>query len=145
MSSASKLQSVAPIFQVANLQRSIDFYTRVLGFELGWTAGEPPDRASLCRDSVEITIETDAAPVRAKAYVQVSGVDEIYARAAGAGANVTVPLADRFYGMRDGRIVDPDGNELHSASRSSKTELHSQPRRDAARLESDELLVLLDP
>ena len=107
------LSSIAPIFQVANLQRSIDFYTRVLGFELGWTAGEPLDRASLCRDSVEITIETDPAPMRAKAYIYVSGVDEIYSRAAAAGAQVTVPLADRFYGMRDGRIVDPDGNELH--------------------------------
>jgi uncharacterized glyoxalase superfamily protein PhnB len=107
------LRAIAPIFQVANLQRSIDFYTRVMGFELGWTAGEPPDRASLCRDSVEITIETDPAPVRAKAYVHVSGVDEIYARAAAAGAQVSVPLADRFYGMRDGRVLDPDGNELH--------------------------------
>jgi uncharacterized glyoxalase superfamily protein PhnB len=111
--SLPKYNAVAPIFQVADLQRSIDFYTRVLGFKVEWTAGEPPDRASLCRDSVEITIETDPAPVRAKAYVYVSGVDEIYSRAAAAGANVTVPLADRFYGMRDGRIADPDGNELH--------------------------------
>jgi uncharacterized glyoxalase superfamily protein PhnB len=107
------LHAIAPIFQVASLQRSIDFYTRVMGFDLGWTAGEPPDRASLCRDNVEITIETDPAPVRAKAYVYVRGVDEIYSRAAAAGAQVSVPLADRFYGMRDGRIVDPDGNELH--------------------------------
>ncbi|HEU4779552.1 MAG TPA: VOC family protein [Steroidobacteraceae bacterium] len=113
MSEESRFHSIAPIFQVANLQRSIDFYTRVMGFELGWTAGEPPDRASLCRDSIEITIETDAAPVRGKAYIQVNGVDEVYARVASAGAHVTVPLADRFYGMRDGRIVDPDGNELH--------------------------------
>ena len=110
--SEPKLYAIAPIFQVASLQRAIDFYTRVMGFELGWTAGEPLDRASLCRDNVEITIETDVAPVRAKAYIYVSGVDEVYARAAAAGANVTVPLADRFYGMRDGRIVDPDGNEL---------------------------------
>lgn len=80
---------------------------------MGWTAGEPLDRASLCRDNVEITIEIDPAPVRAKAYIYVSGVDEIYSRAAAAGAHVKVPLADRFYGMRDGRIVDPDGNELH--------------------------------
>ena len=108
-----KLSAIAPIFQVSNLQRAIDFYTNVMGFELGWTAGEPPDRASLCRDNVEITIETDPSPARAKAYIYVTGVDEIYSRAASAGANVTVPLADRFYGMRDGRIVDPDGNELH--------------------------------
>jgi uncharacterized glyoxalase superfamily protein PhnB len=110
---APAFHAIAPIFQVADLQRSIDFYTRMLGFTLGWTAGEPPDRASLCRDGVEITIETDAEPVRAQAYIQVSGVEQIYARAASAGANVTVPLADRLYGMRDGRILDPDGNELH--------------------------------
>lgn len=111
--SGSKYDAISPIFQVADLERSIDFYTRVLGFELGWTAGEPPDRASLCRDNIEITIEADATPVRAKAYLYVSGVDEIYSRAAAAGAHVMVPLADRFYGMRDGRIADPDGNELH--------------------------------
>jgi uncharacterized glyoxalase superfamily protein PhnB len=110
---AQTFHAIAPIFQVADLQRAIDFYTGVLGFTLGWTAGEPPDRASLCRDHVEITVETDATPARAKAYVQVSGVDEIYARAAAAGANVSVSLGDRFYGMRDGRILDPDGNELH--------------------------------
>src|SRR5688572_21184246 len=111
--SIAKFQAIAPIFQVADLQQSIDFYTQVMGFELGWTAGEPLDRASLCRDNIEITIEADPAPARAKAYIYVSGVDEIYTRAAAAGAQVKVPLADRFYGMRDGRIVDPDGNELH--------------------------------
>jgi uncharacterized glyoxalase superfamily protein PhnB len=111
--SEPEFSAIAPIFQVANLQRSIDFYTRVMGFELGWTAGEPLDRASFCRDSVEITVEVDSAPIRAKAYIQVIGVDEIYARLSAAGAKITVPLADRFYGMRDGRVVDPDGNELH--------------------------------
>jgi uncharacterized glyoxalase superfamily protein PhnB len=109
----TRLTAVCPIFQVADLQRSIDFYTRVLGFELGWTAGEPPDRASLCRDAVEITIESDPSPVRGRAYVYVVGVDEYYARAAAAGATISVAVADRFYGMRDGRILDPDGNELH--------------------------------
>jgi uncharacterized glyoxalase superfamily protein PhnB len=111
--SEPKLSAIAPIFQVANLQRAIDFYTRVMGFELGWTAGDPPDRASFCRDSVEITVEVDAAPTRSQAYVQVSGVDDYFTRIASAGAQVKVPLGDRFYGMRDGRVVDPDRNEIH--------------------------------
>jgi len=107
------LHAIAPIFQVANLQRGIDYYTRVMGFELGWTAGEPPDRASFCRDSVEITVEVDPVPARAKAYIQVQGVDKYFSRIFAAGARMKVPLADRFYGMRDGRIEDPDGNEIH--------------------------------
>ena len=108
-----KLSAIAPIFQVANLQRAIDFYTRVMGFKLGWTAGEPADRASFCRDSIEITVEVEAVPARGQAYVQVQGVDAYFARITAADARVKVPLGDRFYGMRDGRVIDPDGNEIH--------------------------------
>jgi len=109
---AAKLNSVSPIFQVANLQRSIDFYTQVMGFELAWTWGTPPDRASLCRDSVEITLEVERSPRPSDVYVQVKGIDDYYARIVGAGAQVRVPLADRKYGMRDCRIRDPDGNGI---------------------------------
>jgi catechol 2,3-dioxygenase-like lactoylglutathione lyase family enzyme len=88
------LHAVSPIFQVSNLQRGIDFYTRVMGFELEWTWGSPPDRASLCRDAIEITLEVERSPRTSHIYVQVRGV------------------ADRIYGMRDGRIADPDGNYI---------------------------------
>ena len=50
----ANLRAICPIFQVSNLERGIEFYTRVMGFELSWTWGDPPDRASLCRDAVEI-------------------------------------------------------------------------------------------
>ena len=42
----------------------------------------------------------------------MTGVDAYYNQITVAGANVVVPLADRPYGMRDFRIVDPSGNEL---------------------------------
>jgi uncharacterized glyoxalase superfamily protein PhnB len=113
MNSAPKLESITPIFQVADLQRSIRFYTRVMGFDLSWTAGDPADRASFCRDSIEITVEIEAVPARGQAYIQMRSVDEYFSRITAAGARVKVPLADRFYGMRDGRIEDPDGNVIH--------------------------------
>jgi predicted enzyme related to lactoylglutathione lyase len=106
------LTSICPIFQVANLDRGIDFYTRVMGFELGWTWGTPPDRASVCRDAVEITLEVEAQPRYAHVYIQVTGIDAYFAKVTAAGATVVHPLADRVYGMRDGRIADPDGNHL---------------------------------
>jgi catechol 2,3-dioxygenase-like lactoylglutathione lyase family enzyme len=106
------LHAVAPIFQVAHLQRGIDFYTQILGFDIAWTWGTPPDRASLCRDRVEITLEVAPAPTPSKVYIQVNGVDEYYARVTTAGAKLVVPLADRVYGMRDCRIEDPDGNAI---------------------------------
>jgi predicted enzyme related to lactoylglutathione lyase len=107
-----KLHSVCPIFQVSNLARGIEFYTRVMGFELGWTAGDPPDRASLCRDAVEIMLEVEANPILSHAYIQVEGIDAYFGRVTTAGAKVVFPLADRAYGMRDGRIADPDGNHV---------------------------------
>jgi uncharacterized glyoxalase superfamily protein PhnB len=107
-----KLTAICPIFQVKNLDRGIDFYTRVMGFELAWKWGEPPDRASLCRDAIEITLEVERLPLRSMAYIQVKGIDAYFERIAAAGAKVTVPLADRVYGMRDGRIEDSDGNQL---------------------------------
>jgi uncharacterized glyoxalase superfamily protein PhnB len=106
------LHAVSPIFQVSNLQRGIDFYTRVMGFELEWTWGSPPDRASLCRDAIEITLEVERSPRTSHIYVQVTGVEAYFAMIAAAGATVIVPLADRIYGMRDGRIADPDGNYI---------------------------------
>jgi uncharacterized glyoxalase superfamily protein PhnB len=106
------LHAVSPIFQVNNLQRGIDFYTRVMGFELGWTWGTPPDRASLCRDNVEITLEVEREPRTSHIYVQVKGIDAYFEQIVRAGAKVVVPLADRVYGMRDGRVTDPDGNHL---------------------------------
>jgi uncharacterized glyoxalase superfamily protein PhnB len=111
----SKFHAVAPILQVENLQRGIVFYTTVLGLKLAWTWGDPPDRASFCRDAVEITIEERKLGEAARLshlYLQVDRVDEYFSRISAAGARVKAPLADRVYGMRDCRVLDLDGNEL---------------------------------
>jgi uncharacterized glyoxalase superfamily protein PhnB len=108
--------AITPILQVENLQRAIEFYTTIKGFTLAWTWGDPPDRASVCRDAVEITVEEkklgEAARV-SKAYLQTDRIDDYVSAIKGKGARVPVPLADRVYGMRDCRVLDPDGNELH--------------------------------
>jgi uncharacterized glyoxalase superfamily protein PhnB len=71
--------------------------------------------ASVCRNRVELNLSQSSSEVKlyvSKVYFQVSGVDAYYNRVTTAGANVAIPLADRPYGMRDFRIVDPSGNEL---------------------------------
>jgi predicted enzyme related to lactoylglutathione lyase len=103
-------QSVTPILLVSDLQRALDFYQRVMGFEPGWIAGEPPRIASVCRDSIEIMVRKEATPTRSQIYIGVDGVDEYHQRLSAAGAKVTVPLDDRHYGIRDFTIEDPDGN-----------------------------------
>jgi uncharacterized glyoxalase superfamily protein PhnB len=108
----TKIEMIAPELQVSNLDRSIDFYRRAFGFEVSWCVGEPPQLACLCRDNAEFTLRVVAQPVPIHFYLTVAGVDESFGTALAAGARELVPLEDRWYGMRDGRVADPDGNQI---------------------------------
>ena len=108
----TKLNSVTPILQVADLQRALSFYRDVLGFAQGWIVGEPPWLASVCRDVVEFHLYVVEKPVPSHVYLNVNGVDEYFSAAAAAGAQVVYALENRKYGMRDGRLADPDGNHI---------------------------------
>jgi catechol 2,3-dioxygenase-like lactoylglutathione lyase family enzyme len=111
---------------VRDIERSLEFYER-LGFRLLRDGG----------DFVELTWEDhrlflaelsafrdtpDAAPVTpppfplANVRVMVSNVDECWKRVNDMGARVIVPLADRYYGLRDFTIADPDGFGIRFAS-----------------------------
>jgi len=109
------LRTVSPILPVADVTAAIRFYRDVLGFRVGWTWGNPPTVASVCRDQVELMLERggEGLPAStAKVYLTMSGIQPFHDAAVAAGARVAVPLAVRDYGMRDCRLVDPDGNEL---------------------------------
>jgi uncharacterized glyoxalase superfamily protein PhnB len=108
----SKVEMLAPELQVGNLDRSIDFYRRAFGFEVSWCVGKPPELACMCRDNAEFTLRVVAQPVPIHFYMTVAGVDSSFATALAEGARELVPLEDRWYGMRDGRVADPDGNQI---------------------------------
>lgn len=111
---AARLRGAVPILSVNELSDALVYYQRVLGFQVGWTWGDPPRLASVCRDDVELNLAqaADGNPTSSRVYVYAAGVDTYYDQVTRAGARVAVPLADRPYGMRDFRIVDPSGNEL---------------------------------
>jgi len=98
-----KLESAVPILPVGDLSEALDYYQRVLGFDIEWKWGEPPYLASVCRDHVEVnlSLSSEPAPAPSKVYFQMAGVDTYYSKLTQAGAKVAVPLADRPYGMRD--------------------------------------------
>ena len=108
----SNIEMLSPELQVADLDRSIDFYRRAFGFEVAWSAGEPPGLVCLCRDNAEFTLKLVAIPAPIHVYFTVTDVDASFATAIAAGARELVPLEDRWYGMRDGRVADPDGNQI---------------------------------
>ncbi len=112
---AAILEAAVPILSVADLSAALDYYERVLGFHVEWKWGEPPHLAGVCRDRVEVNLSqltSGTKPTTSKVYFQMAGVDAYYNRVTTAGAEVAISLADRPYGMRDFRVVDPNGNEL---------------------------------
>jgi catechol 2,3-dioxygenase-like lactoylglutathione lyase family enzyme len=111
---------------VRDIGRSVEFYER-LGFQLLRDGG----------DFVELTWEDHrlflaelsafrdapgAAPLTAPPFppanvrVMVPDVDEYWKRVNDLGARIIVPLADRYYGLRDFTIADPDGFGVRFAS-----------------------------
>jgi catechol 2,3-dioxygenase-like lactoylglutathione lyase family enzyme len=114
----STIQLVTEIL-VRDIKRSTAFY-RSLGFELLRDGG----------DFVELTWEehclflaelsafpevplppASAAPAfpPANVRVMVPDVDRLWALAKEVGAPVIIPIDDRYYGLRDFTIADPDG------------------------------------
>ena len=54
---------------------------------------------------------------RANVRVMVPNVDDYWIKAKELGAEIVTPIADRYYGLRDFTIADPDGFGIRFASR----------------------------
>jgi catechol 2,3-dioxygenase-like lactoylglutathione lyase family enzyme len=110
---------------VADIERSVCFYLD-LGFtllrdggdfvELGWE----DHRLFLAELSAFHNTAAEASPrpkfPRANVRVMVPNVDECWAKAKELGAEIVLPIADRYYGLRDFTIADPDGFGIRFAS-----------------------------
>jgi glyoxalase/bleomycin resistance protein/dioxygenase superfamily protein len=83
------LTGVSPVLLVADLQRSVDYFSNRLGFECH-VFGDPPNFATAARDAAVILIALSDQPERLvphwqivdkmwDAYVRVDDVDAIYA------------------------------------------------------------------
>jgi catechol 2,3-dioxygenase-like lactoylglutathione lyase family enzyme len=111
---------------VRDIKRSVAFY-RSLGFELLRDDG---DFVELTWENhrlflAEISAFQGAEPAErvqpaefpvANVRVMVPNVDDCWKVAGDVGAAVVVPIGDRYYGLRDFTIADPDGFGIRFAS-----------------------------
>jgi catechol 2,3-dioxygenase-like lactoylglutathione lyase family enzyme len=110
-------QLVIEIF-VRVLDRALEFY-RGLGFEL---VGRKGSFVALAWEGHRLFLDEQpqlAPPTSPQANVRVMGpdVDAGWRRVTGVGARVLAPIGDRYYGLRDFTIADPDGFGVRFASR----------------------------
>lgn len=103
----------------AHLETTVSFYVDVLGFEVvGDERGVESGYVSLRRGHVRIGAATRPAvpdreqrrpPVGVELVLEVDDLDADRARVAAAGWPITEDLTVRPWGLRDFRVLDPDG------------------------------------
>src|SRR5207247_2439080 len=104
---------------VRDIRRSVDFY-RALGFELLRHGGDFVEltwedhrlflaEISAFRDAGVAALVTPPPFPLANIRVMVPDVDEYWKLANEIDAKIIIPIADRYYGLRDFTIADPDG------------------------------------
>lgn len=99
---------------VPDLAQAIEHYTRVLGFTLAFTWGEPePVIAGVNLGRVQIFLERGTPrPEGCMLHFLVGDVDALYAYHQGTGAQLLGPPEDREYDVRDYAVRDPYGYKL---------------------------------
>jgi uncharacterized glyoxalase superfamily protein PhnB len=106
---------VMPVLRVADLEKAVDWYTRILGFQVVWRS--PIDGGGenclLQTGSVELMLSTGAhlggpPTLTGTLYFNVEGVDELFAQISNQ-VDVVWPLENQEYGTREFGIRDSDG------------------------------------
>lgn len=114
------IKSLDPILRVANVRRSLAFYRDVLGFDVAVEMPGPDGElihGEARSGSVSIMFgppmsADDPIGGGATLYITLDGVDAFAERLRAAGATLSQPLTDQFWGHRTCAVRDPDGYEL---------------------------------
>ena len=98
---------ISPQFIVADLEKSIKFYTEELGFEVSFRYGS--FYAGILRDGQSIHLKAAGGEQNLDILCAVEGIDALYEDLESRSVDVTQPLRDMPYG-REFYIADPDGH-----------------------------------
>jgi PhnB protein len=125
------MHSVTPHLTCAGAADAIDFYKRAFGAEeltrMPGPNGKLVHASVRIGDSIVMLADEfpemggrgpkalQGSPVTIHLYVE--DVDALAARAVAAGATMTMPVADRFWGDRYGQLEDPFGHRWSVATR----------------------------
>ena len=116
--------ALTPMLAVRDIRRAVDFYKNALGFTVRSLMDGPqgPIHAELRLRDTTLMLSPEsreqhnlsAATIGntpATLYILVDDVDSVFAGAVAAGAKVSMPVMDMFWGDRCGQVTDPDGNK----------------------------------
>jgi uncharacterized glyoxalase superfamily protein PhnB len=126
-----QIKKLTPNLIVNKVETSLKFYREILGLETAITVPEqsPYVFGSVSNGSVEIFFndqKTVAAEYPRLAsnigasltlYLEVDNLQAVLDRVQKAGAKISMPVTDQFYGMKEFAFEDPDGYTITIAQK----------------------------
>ena len=139
--------TVTPYLVVHNAAQAIDFYKRAFDAKEKFRMEGPPGKighAELQIGNSIIMLADEMPQMDSKSpqslggtsggiFLYVEDVDTAFNKAVSAGAKVTMPVADMFWGDRYGKLMDPFGHSWSMATHKEEvTPQEMQKRMQAA-------------
>jgi len=137
--------AVTPYLSVNGAAAAIEFYRRAFGAREVMRMAQPDGRIGhaelevgdsrimLADEFPEMNFRAPSSlggsPVHLHLYVE--DADAVVARAVAAGATLTRPVQDQFYGDRSGTVTDPHGHVWHVATHKEDLSMAELERRAA--------------
>ena len=118
--------AITPILNVSDVAASLEWFRR-LGWQEGWTYGDPPGFAAVCSGPCEVFLCLDGQGGRgadqgAWMSMWVDDVDAIHAHCLANGIEVTWPPTDEPWGVREMHVRHPDGHVFRISTPKAVTE-----------------------
>ena len=108
-----QIDQPVPELPVRDLIAAQEWYRDCLGFEIGWRHDEGRIGAVSLGRAALFLRETQAAIAPVTLWIFAADVDAAHAEASAGGAEITDPIADRPWGLRQFTLRDPNGHILH--------------------------------
>ncbi|MDD9916744.1 MAG: glyoxalase superfamily protein [Rhodospirillaceae bacterium] len=106
-----------PVLRSADYPRSRAFFADQLGFDVVEEGGEPPRFGIFKRGKAFFFVDAwHGGPVPSptvwSAYVHVAELQALHDSYAAAGVEISRPVEETVYGMREFEVTDPEGNVI---------------------------------
>src|SRR5215469_6937501 len=116
----STLTAAEPQLYVRDIATACEFYSRMLGFAVAFTYGDPPFYGQVVRDAARLNLRQVDAPVLEAlrrdregllaASITMADAEPLFLEYQNAGVAFAQPLRTEPWGARTFMVRDPDGN-----------------------------------
>jgi catechol 2,3-dioxygenase-like lactoylglutathione lyase family enzyme len=109
-----QLRQIMPAFPCAHVPDAVKYYRDVLGFTVNY---QQDDLGVMDRDKVRILLvpRKDDAPSSGGCCIYIANADQLHAELLAKGALVQGEPVSHPWGLREFKVLDPDGNEISFA------------------------------